>query len=394
VGGVIDELPARAEAPLRAAILKAASSAMPASEPGSVRQTPLDQAQPASTPSQSVEALFDHNDLVLGGTDHERTFFEAFGRARENVVVHSTFISENHESYLAPMLAAAARNVRIDILWGQSDDKAENSTSRTSATKLRKAVQEAGRSEQIRVHTLSTDSHAKILASDDGRGGWATVLGSCNWLSTDFASFESSVRLRDPNLAGEIINHLANLSLGSRGVWHPLADDLTVLARRISAAKTQTGRKAKLRVLLAPDHASLLLEARDRAQRRIVITSHRIGIAGQPMAIVPAVAAAQAKNVDASLYFGRATGPLSGINAADLTLEFERQGVHIRPIFQPRLHAKTLCWDDDALAVTSQNWLSASSSQNNARREIGIFIELNKIADTFIRRFEHARSQF
>jgi phosphatidylserine/phosphatidylglycerophosphate/cardiolipin synthase-like enzyme len=112
------------------------------------------------------------------------------------------------------------------------------------------------------------------------------------------------------------------------------------------------------------------------------------------MAIVPAVAAAQAKNVDASLYFGRATGPLSGINAADLTLEFERQGVHIRPIFQPRLHAKTLCWDDDALAVTSQNWLSASSSQNNARREIGIFIELNKIADTFIRRFEHARSQF
>jgi hypothetical protein len=112
------------------------------------------------------------------------------------------------------------------------------------------------------------------------------------------------------------------------------------------------------------------------------------------MAIVPAVTAAQVQKIDASLFYGRATRPLSGGNAAELSLEFERQGVHIRPIFQPRLHAKVLCWDDDALAVSSQNWLSATSSQASPRREIGVFVELNKIADTFIRRFEHARSGF
>ena len=110
------------------------------------------------------------------------------------------------------------------------------------------------------------------------------------------------------------------------------------------------------------------------------------------MVIVPALAAARTNNVAASLYFGRPTGALSGVDAANLAMEFKREGVNIQPIFQPRLHAKTLAWDDDALAVSSQNWLSASSS-NDVRREIGIFIESNKIADTFIRRFEHARSQ-
>jgi hypothetical protein len=93
VGGVIDELPAKAEEPLRAAILNAALDALPASKPGSVHQTVNERAPTAVTPRESVEAVFDHNDHVLGGSDHETTFLEAFGRARENVVVHSTFIS-------------------------------------------------------------------------------------------------------------------------------------------------------------------------------------------------------------------------------------------------------------------------------------------------------------
>ena len=73
--------------------------------------------------------------------------------------------------------------------------------------------------------------------------------GTCNWLSTDFVSFEASVRLRDPALAGEIVNHLAALSMGSRGVWHQTANDLTVLARKIRLLPVALGRKAKLRIL-------------------------------------------------------------------------------------------------------------------------------------------------
>ena len=393
MGGIIDDISTRAAAPLRQAVLNAAATASPSPARGG-------QPVEASTVYKTdwtepvVEAAFDHSDLILGDRDHREVFLESLSRAREHIILHSTFISDRQETFLKPILAAAARNVRVDILWGQSDDLNENSTSRIAASMLRGAIQESGRSDLIRVHSLTTDSHAKIIAADDGNGAWSALVGSCNWLSTDFSSFEATARLRDPQLVGRIVNHLAAMSLGSRGVWHTLADELTVLGRRIASIKPPSGRRAKVRILLSPDHAALPLEARDHAKKRIAITSHRIGIAGLPMAIVPAVTAAQVQKIDASLFYGRATGPLSGVNAAELSLEFQRQGVHIRPIFQPRLHAKVLCWDDDALAVSSQNWLSATSSQANLRREIGMFVELNKIADTFMRRFEHAQSQF
>jgi phosphatidylserine/phosphatidylglycerophosphate/cardiolipin synthase-like enzyme len=389
MGGVIDDISARAEQPLRNAVLKAASDALTPTTKTS-GGTEVAVADTTDWTEPVLDAVFDQNDLVLGEDEHKTAFLKAFSQAREHVVVHSTFISDRQDKFLRRILAAAARNVRVDI----SDDVTDSSTSRTSSSTLRQSIQEAGRSDLVKVHTLTTDSHAKIIASDDGNGGWSALVGSCNWLSTEFDSFEATVRLRDPRLAGRIVNHVAAMSLGSRGVWHPLADELTVLARRIMCAKPVSGRKAKLRILLSPDHASIPLEARDHANKRIMITSHRIGIAGLPMAIVPAVTAAQEKKIDASLFYGRATGPLSGVDAAELTREFERQGVHIRPIFQPRLHAKVLCWDDNVLAVSSQNWLSASSSQASPRKEIGVVVELNKIADTFIRRFEHARSQF
>lgn len=393
MGGVIDDVSTRAEQPLRSAILKAASAAAtPAAKTSAGTEVTV--TDPTDWTEPVVDALFDQTDLILGEGEHKTAFLDALSRAREHVVIHSTFISDRQDDFLRPILAAAARNVRVDILWGQSDDLGDNSTSRTASSVLRQSIQQAGRSDLVKVHTLTTDSHAKIIASDDGNGAWSALVGSCNWLSTEFDSFEATVRLRDSRLAGRIVNHVAAMSLGSRGVWHPLADELTVLARRIASSKPGSGRKAKVRILLSPDHASIPLEARDHAKKRIAITSHRIGIAGLPMAIVPAVTAAQERKIQASLFFGRATGPLSGVDAAELTREFERQGVRIRPIFQPRLHAKVLCWDDDALAVSSQNWLSASSSQASPRKEIGIFIELNKIADTFLRRFEHARSQF
>jgi cardiolipin synthase len=57
-------------------------------------------------------------------------------------------------------------------------------------------------------------------------------------------------------------------------------------------------------------------------------------------------------------------------------------------VYTPRLHAKLLAWDDDALAITSQNWLSADPSDNAPLREIGVFINAPKVADQVIRLFQ------
>ena len=147
-----------------------------------------------------------------------------------------------------------------------------------------------------------------------------------------------------------------------------------------------------MKVLLAPDHAELVLDARDRLRRRLLVTSHRLGLAGKPLVILPALSAAQTKDASVSLYYGRPTGHLSGADAAAIALEMRRGGVDIRPIHQPRIHSKVLAWDDDALAVTSLNWLSADPSQTALRSEIGVAVESNKAADVFIRRLELARA--
>jgi cardiolipin synthase len=148
-----------------------------------------------------------------------------------------------------------------------------------------------------------------------------------------------------------------------------------------------------MQLLLSPNHSEIVFEARDKASRRIFATSHRLGLAGRPMVIGPAVAEAQAKKVQVSLYYGRTTGVLSGVDAANLIRELARQGLSIRPVQEPRLHAKILAWDDDDLVITSQNWLSADPGEGAPRREIGVHIKSGKVADFAIRRFEHARTK-
>ncbi len=51
-----------------------------------------------------------------------------------------------------------------------------------------------------------------------------------------------------------------------------------------------------------------------------------------------------------------------------------------------------LGWDDDCLAVTSFNWLSADPAEGAACREIGVLIEAPRIAEQFFRTFDNART--
>lgn len=387
--GVIEQLPARASDELRAAILAKAAQALPESEKAAA--API---QSISTrmdkPAKSVQGLFEQRDLILDGDSHKSALLNALETATELVIIHSTFISSDGWRALLPkLISATARGVKIQILYGQSDDQSETSSSRKESIALRSAITEAGRNDQIIVHPFSTGSHAKLLLSDDGRNRWSCIVGSCNWLSSDFSSYEASIKVRDPKMVGELVKHIANMSIAHDGIWTNTTASFISLGERIAHIPRGQGRTAKMRILLAPEHASLVLEARDAARKRLVVTSHRLGIAGRPMIIVPALAASRDKGVICSLYYGRATGKLSGLDAAALTSELNRSGVTPRPIHNPRLHAKVLGWDDDALVVSSQNWLSADPSDTAYLKEIGIYVEQNKIADTFVRRFEH-----
>jgi cardiolipin synthase len=395
-GDVVEGLPSRATPALRYLILSKAkeAAAIAAIAPGAVPVAEVaTEREPAKVePDEAAisrNALYEHDDLIIDAEAHSAALDRAIRGASERLIIHSTFISDSRAQALLPaLLQAAAKGVAIDILWGQDDAGSVTTSSRAAAARLQAEVADAGRSDSITVHPFSTNSHAKIVVADNGKGEWSALIGSCNWLASEFASFEASIRLRDPAMVGSLIRKLAGLSRGRPGVWHDLAIEMTVLGRRVGEAPRGRGRTVPMRMLFGSDHAKLVLEARNRAEKRIFVLSHRIGIAARPVTLLPILAAVRANDIDASLYYGRTTGPLSGVDGADLTREFAKEGLAIRPVHRPRLHAKVLGWDDNALAVSSLNWLSADPADSAPYREIGVLIEAPRVADNFIRRFE------
>jgi phosphatidylserine/phosphatidylglycerophosphate/cardiolipin synthase-like enzyme len=379
----IDGLPSRAPQALQDRIREASRrSGVPDARPPAGAASPLTES--SAGPSEGV---FKHSDLIVDGAAHREFLSRTIRNARERTIIHSTFLNEHALAFLPDLLRAAGNGARIDIFWGQDEDRKNQATSRAQAERLKAVVAEKRRSDSIVVHMFSTGSHSKIVASDDGRGGWFAAIGSCNWLGSPFDSFEVSVKIRDPSFCGRIVRHLATMSIGREVIWHELATDITILGRRIEQASRTSERKVPMRILLAPDHAKLAIEASVKAQRRLFVTSHRIGVAGQPMIIMPAVAAARAKRITADLYFGKGTETLTAAAAGELTLDLSPHGVRLRPVYVPRLHAKLLAWDDDALAITSQNWLSADPPDSAPLRELGLFINAPRIADQVITSF-------
>jgi len=196
---------------------------------------------PSSSPvSPARSAGNSRPEIIIDGADHRTALEQALNRAREQVIIHSTFVSERAIPGALPLLVgAAAKGTTVHILWGQDDEKTSVSSSRRAAIALQEAIRDAARSEQVVVHPFTTRSHAKLLISDDGRGQWSAIVGSCNWLSSEFDSFETSIRVRDPVLVGQLIRHVAALSLGPPGVWNDLAkeSDRSGKARRSGAAR-------------------------------------------------------------------------------------------------------------------------------------------------------------
>lgn len=396
--GVIEGLPGRASPVLRLLIGKAAEAAENEATKGIAKAIVDGASVLASASSQEIDfpqlqdATFDAADVVIDGPEHARAFERMVTGATERLIIHSTFLSEERAQAIFPQLIKAAeRGVKVDILWGQDDIGTATRSSQIVAAKLQAQATSAGWEGSIRVHPFSTNSHAKLVVADTSKGGWNALIGSCNWLASDFTSFEASMRLRDPILVGSLIRKLGGLAQGRPGVWNDLAVELSVLGRRVMEGPSVGGRKVPTRLIYGSEHARLMLEARDRARERLFVLSHRIGLAAHPVALLPALAAVEANGIAASFYYGRTTGPLSGAASADLIREFAKKGLSIRPIHRPRLHAKVLGWDGNSLAISSLNWLSADPSEAAPYREIGVFVDAPKIAENFLIRFENTQ---
>jgi PLD-like domain len=190
---LIEGLPARASPALRRLIqtkaLQAALASVRTTEaatgiPAAAATTP----EPAALeePWVSRHALYDQDDLIVDGPAHATALDRAIRNANERLIIHSTFITDSRaQATLPALLNAAARGVAIDVFWGEDDVGTATKPSRVAAAKLQAAVEQAGRADSIKVHPFSTNSHAKVIVADNGKGGWLALVGSCNWLASE-----------------------------------------------------------------------------------------------------------------------------------------------------------------------------------------------------------------
>ena len=390
--GEMDGLPGRAPEALRIAILTAAAREAARLSTKNQKSTlpvlPVNEFVPEVP--RSINCAYDAADLITDGIDHWRSLERMINGATERLIIHSTFINKKSaETVLPLLLGAAERGVEIDVLWGQDDLGSSTRSSQVAAEEIQARINAVGRSSSITVHPFSTNSHAKVVFADSQKG-WNALVGSCNWLASNYGSFETSFRLREPKLVGLLMRKMAGLAQGRRGVWNDLAINLSILGRRIIDSPAPGGRKVPMRLLYGADHARLVLDARDSATNRIFALSHRIGITAESLTLLPALAAVNERGIDASFFYGRTTGPLSGEAGADLVKNFATVGLKVKPIHKPRIHAKVLGWDDDNLAISSLNWLSADPSEAMPLKEIGLLVNAPSIAANFLGRLQTA----
>lgn len=363
---------------LRMVVLQAAGDA---EDEDSVHVTPTDEheLERVQLPQAAVWDIgFSLQDLVLGGSAHRKILLHMLETAKTHLYIHSTFISaERVLDLLAPIQAAIDRGLHIHIFWGQNEEFDELATTRTAIGNLRKHHQIQALAEHLTFHPYSTGSHAKLLLADAGaKGEYVAVLGSCNWLTSGFESYEASVVLRDPRMVDEVVRCFGRLVCMHDGLWSELAGDIVRISDSLKNAHSLkvTGQGS---ILSGAQHNHLVLRARDEACQSILLTSHRLGVAAGPGILAPLQSAAAATpQLDVEIYYCRKTAPVRKKDERRLTELALNSGVSLTPVQSPRVHAKILVWDDDNAVITSLNWLSADQAQNLSLSEIGVHLRV------------------
>lgn len=320
------------------------------------------------------------DDLILGGSAHRDALRSTIRNARRRVIVHSTFLSAVRlEAQLDVLAEAAAREVRIDLLWDRSDDGRHTK----SLQDCRAILERTDLQDFVRLWSLPTRSHAKQIVADDGAGGYVALVGSCNWLSSPFRSYEVSIRLRSAPLVADCLSFIEKmLPLDSRaGV---LKEELIRLGLQLGQMPSTPG-SAKVQLLSQGAHETIIETARDTARRSIFVASNKAGNTIETQVLAPFSSAILQRSLDVSVYYQneRAASALTPEVLDQLKLRYNR--IHVDTV--DRAHAKLLCWDSDHAVITSLNWLSKDASASNFVGECGVYIESPGLGDVLQRSY-------
>ncbi|MEA3198546.1 MAG: hypothetical protein QOF32_2598, partial [Gammaproteobacteria bacterium] len=231
--------------------------------------------------------------------------------------------------------------------------------------------------ERVRIHLRSTGSHSKLIIADDGEGGYAAIVGSCNWLYTGYDRFELSVRLREPRLVADVMDRFSAL-VAKPGFKPEIGAELFITAKKLREREA-VGGSHQARVITGTAHEAILREASGGPAGRFVVASDKLGNSAFPNAIIPAEVAAAAVKASPVVIYGDATGKVSGRDASEMTHDVRERGVRLLRVSKG-FHAKFLLWGDDDAVITSLNWCSWTTNASAPNGEIGVHVKRTGIA--------------
>jgi hypothetical protein len=316
-------------------------------------------------------------DLIIGGDEHKNALLDALGRASSFVVVHSCFLHQATVTELVQsLIQCASRGVRVDLLWGlQSDPEDKDRSGKIAAARRVLELLPSHVRALVQLSPNSSGSHAKIVMFDTEDGSKIeTIVGSCNFLSTEFDWVEMSLRTRSLQFARQVLSRLLAAQLPTSGSWPAVARRLEghwKLVSHLTAGADETGSHS-LALLIDDDHYACVTTARDESVSVIDMGCDLFGVSAETSALVPLTRAAE-RGARVNITYCRPTERLVSEGRQPDITELESRGLRIQQAAQ--LHAKYLLWNDDALAITSFNWLSTVVDGTRQRgSEVGVLI--------------------
>ncbi|NLS69335.1 hypothetical protein E3H11_10465 [Bradyrhizobium brasilense] len=352
---------------------------------GSAVETRLETADGYSSASVHPD------DFVIGGDAHFECLKGVFERAQTFVLVHTCFVGPSAVRRLLPIMeVAAARGVQIDLLWGQRneglDEKARQEflIAKSMFDKLNVEVKP-----RIRFAERETGSHAKVVLADSGHeGAYEAYVGSCNWLSSLFRSIEVSIRVREPRVIGTIAGALATLRIHPSKGWDADVYRLSELRDKCRKASNCAEGTHSVAVVRDREHLAAVREARDSAKLDIFAVCDLLGPAGETSVFIPTEEAASS-GARVLLVHNNLAKSVSPEKRETYEKELAEKDIELRTV--SGVHSKFLTWDNDAILVTSFNWLATTPDPWKPRgAEIGILVKGPGLVETVKSRFWEA----
>ncbi|RWA58065.1 phospholipase D-like domain-containing protein [Mesorhizobium sp.] len=318
------------------------------------------------------------DDIIVGGPAHLALLRESLERAKSAAIIHSCFLSaETLRSLLPDLERAARRKVRVELLWGlHVDPEAAGPPKKFSDAAAVLSGLPTGAQSRVHLSPHSSGSHAKVLIYDDRETGqWVTVVGSCNFLSSDFDWMEVSLRTRSALYTSKVLSRLLSNQLPAVGNWSSTARRLNSIWSELKqkVRNQQEAGKYSISLVTDHDHYACVTLARDHAVKDIEITCDLYGLSAETSVLVPMETAA-ARGICVQLEYTRPSKFLLDEGHEPIPSEIEKRGIKIARVKD--VHAKCLGWDEDNLVISSFNWMATTvDGRRSLGAEIGALIE-------------------